>query len=217
MSKESTPIGAGHFDYIAGHTRGDDDFLRALKEAAGREGIPSIHIAPEQASFMQLLIKLCGARTVIEVGTLAGYSAITMARALPEGGMVHTIEIEERHTEFAERWAKQSDVAKRIRVHRGPGLEVLPRFADHSADAAFVDADKLGYAGYLDECLRILRPGGLFMADNAFAFGQLLETGEVEPGVHAIRKFNEKMARKAELHGIIVPLGDGLWVAVKNG
>ncbi|MHC4931444.1 MAG: O-methyltransferase [Planctomycetota bacterium] len=217
MSRDSTPIGAGHFDYIAGHTRGDDEFLRALKEAAGREGIPAIHIAAEQASFMQLLLKLRGAKTVIEVGTLAGYSAIAMARALPEGGMVHTIEIEERHAEFAERWAGQSDVADRIRVHRGPGLEVLPRFADHSADAAFVDADKLGYATYLDECLRILRPDGLFMADNALAYGRLLEEDEVDPGVLAIRDFNETMAQRTELHGVIVPLGDGLWVAVKNG
>src|SRR5262249_18369870 len=151
----------------------EDPFLKDLKRAAVAEGIPSIWIAPEQASFMQILLRLARARHVVEVGTLAGYSAIAMARALPEDGRVRTIELEKKHADFAERWVAKSDVADKVVVHRGAGMEVLPRFATDWADAAFLDADKSSYPQYLSECLRIVHRGGLIMVDNAFAFGEL--------------------------------------------
>ena len=145
MSDESTAITAEHFRYIAERTTGDDAFLVALKEAAKDEDIPAINISPEQASFMQILLKLHRAREVVEVGTLAGYSAIAMARALPDDGRVRTIEVEPAYADFAERWIAQSDVADRIEVHRGAGSDVLARFSAHSADVAFLDADKSSY------------------------------------------------------------------------
>jgi predicted O-methyltransferase YrrM len=213
MSDVSTLIGSEHFRYIAEHTAREDALLGQLKEAARAEGIPPIWIAPEQASFMQILLRLAKAREVVEVGTLAGYSAIVMARALPDGGRVRTIEIEPKHADFAKRWIARSDVSGRVEVHLGAGMDVLPGFATHSADAAFLDADKGSYPRYLDECLRIVRPGGLIMADNAFAFGQLLSDAPSDREVPAVRAFNEIMAKKAGMQGIIVPLGDGLWVA----
>jgi len=216
MSEDPTPVAAEHFRYLAERTTPEDAFLRDLKEAARAAGIPPIWIAPEQASLMQILLRLTGARTVIEVGTLAGYSAIAMARALPSEGRVHTIEIEPKHADFAERWIAKSDVAGRVRVHRGPGKDVLPGFATASADAAFLDADKTGYRLYLEECVRILRPGGLLMVDNAFAFGRLFEAEADDPDVAAIRAFNDHLARHKDFEPIIVPLGDGLWVAVRR-
>src|SRR5439155_22518667 len=134
---------------------------------------PAIWISPEQASFMQILLRLARAREVIEIGTLAGYSAIAMARALPGDGRVRTIEINPAHADFAERWVARSDVAGRVIVHRGAGAQVLPGFAAGSADAAFIDADKPSYPAYLEQCLPIVRPGVLLMVDHAFAFGQL--------------------------------------------
>ena len=217
MSSTSTPVTAEHFAYLAARTAPEDPFLAELKPAAQAAGIPPIWISPEQASLMQILLKAAGARRVVEVGTLAGYSAIAMARALPpasEGGELRTIELEPLHADFAEAWIARSDVADRVQVHRGAGAQVLEGFEDDSADAAFLDADKSGYRGYLDHCLRIVRPGGLILVDNAFAFGQLLDAEPTDPEVGAVRDFNDHMARTAGLHGIIVPIGDGLWVAV---
>ena len=216
MSEVSTLVSAEHFRYIADHTVREDAFLADLKRAAVAEGIPSIWVAPEQASLMQILLKLVRARDVVEVGTLAGYSAIAMARALPEGGRVRTIEINPRHADFAEHWVARSDVAGRVVVYRGTGKDVLATFAKDSADAAFLDADKSSYPIYLDECLRIVRRGGLIMVDNAFAFGQLLAEHPTDREVAAVRAFNDYMAGVKSLQSIIVPIGDGVWVAVKQ-
>ena len=216
LSATSRAVTSEHFAYLAQRTRGDDDFLRALKSSAAAAGIPAIWISPEQASLMQVLLKAAAAREVVEVGTLAGYSAIRMARALPEDGRVHTIELSDQHADFAEEWIARSDVAGRVEVHRGEGSEVLRGFASASADAAFLDADKSSYPAYLDECLRIVRPGGMILVDNAFAFGQLLDEDSTDPDVVAVRAFNDLMASTPGLHAVIVPIGDGLWVGVKE-
>ncbi len=216
MSAESTVVTREHFRYLAERTVPEDDFLRDLKEAARRAEIPEIWISPEQASFMQILLRLMGARTVLEIGTLAGYSAIALARALPAEGRVRTIEVSGRHADFAEEWIAKSDVAGRVEVLRGQAGEVLPKLNDGWADAAFIDADKVNYPLYLEQCLRIVRAGGLIMVDNAFAFGQLLDDDPSDPAVGDVRAFNELMARQTGLHSIIVPIGDGCWVGVKR-
>ncbi len=216
MSETSTLVTEEHFHYVAARTTPEDDFLRDLKRAASAAGIPSIWIAPEQASFMQIVLRLAKARDVVEVGTLAGYSAIAMARALPADGRVRTIELEPKHAEFARQWVAKSDVAGRVEVVQGAGMDVLPGFATDSADAAFLDADKSSYSKYLKECLRIVRRGGLIMVDNAFAFGQLFDDRPDDKEVGAVRAFNDHMAKVKELQGVIVPIGDGLWVAVKR-
>jgi len=215
MSDISTLVTARHFEYIAERTACEDPFLRELKSEARAAGIPPIWIAPEQASLMQILLKGAGAREVVEVGTLAGYSAIAMARALPENGHVRTIELVDKHADFAEAWIARSDVASRVRVFRGAGMDVLPGFETDSADAAFLDADKASYSLYLRECLRIVRRGGLILVDNAFAFGQLFDERPTDREVEAVRAFNDVMASTIELQSVIVPIGDGLWVGVK--
>jgi len=216
MSQESTVLTRAHFDYVRAHTRPQDPFLTELKQAATAADMPAIAISPEQASCMQIVLKLMRAEQVVEVGTLGGYSAISMARALPAGGRVRTVEVNPDHASFAEQWVKKSDVAGRVEVHLGSGLDVLPRFETNSADAAFLDADKINYPRYLEECLRIVRKGGLIMADNAFAFGQLLDPTESGPSVEAIRGFNDQVAADPRLHGCMVPLGDGFWIAIKS-
>ena len=215
MSETSTLVTAEHFRYLAERTAREDEFLRSLKQTATAEGIPSIWIAPEQASFMQILLRAAHAREVVEVGTLAGYSAIAMARALPEGGRVRTIELEKKHAEFARRWIARSDVAAKIEVVLGAGADVLPGFASDSADAAFLDADKASYPLYLAECLRIVRRGGLILVDNAFAFGELFERKPTNESTVAVRAFNDLMAAERRVQSVIVPLGDGLWVGVR--
>ena len=216
MSEHSTRVTAEHFRYIAARTRQEDTFLRHLKQAAQDAGIPAIWIAPEQASCMQILLRACRAREVIEVGTLAGVSAIVMARALGPAGRVRTLEIDAARADFAERWIARSDVAGRVQVLRGNAAALLPTLDTHSADAAFLDADKAGYPLYLEQCLRIVRPGGLILVDNAFAFGQLFDANPADRDVPAIRAFNDQLAAQPGLQGVIVPLGDGLWVCVKD-
>jgi predicted O-methyltransferase YrrM len=215
MSETGTLVTAAHFEYLAARTAGDDAFLASLKDAARAAGLPPISIAPEQGSLMQILLRATNAREVVEVGTLAGYSAIWMARALPKGGRVRTVEYSSKHAEFARAWIAKSDVSDRVQVFEGKGVDVLPTFAADSADAAFLDADKASYGAYLVESLRIVRKGGLILVDNAFAFGQLLDPEPRDREVAAVRAFNDRMAEEKRLQGAIVPIGDGLWVAVK--
>jgi predicted O-methyltransferase YrrM len=214
MSETSTVLTSEYFQYVAERTTAQDSFLSELKAAATAAGIPSIWIAPEQASFMQILLRGIRAREVVEIGTLAGYSAISMARALPPEGRVRTIELDPARVKFARSWAARSDAAGKIEVLEGAGVEVLATLASDSADAAFIDADKPNYPRYLKEALRIVRRGGLIMADNAFAFGRLFEQ-DVDDDVKAVRAFNDLMARTRELQSVIVPIGDGLWVGVR--
>lgn len=216
MSETPAPLSSAHFEYIAAHTLADDDFLVRLKAAALEAGLPQIAIGAAQGSFLQVLTRLSGARELVEVGTLAGYSALRMARALPDGGRVRTIELSGKHADFAEQWIARSDVPDRVEVHRGAGLDVLATFADGSADGAFVDADKESYGAYLEECLRIVRVGGWIAVDNALAFGCLLDPGERSPSVEAVRAFNERIAGEARLQAVLVPIGDGCWVGVRN-
>lgn len=215
MSAEATLVTAQHFAYLAQRTRTDDAFLLDLKSAASALGIPKIWVCPEQASFLQILLRLSGAETVVEVGTLAGYSAIAMARALPKGGKVISLELLEKHARFAREWVAKSDVADRVEVRLGDARKLLPAIPTASADAAFLDADKSGYPEYLAQSLRIVRKGGLIMVDNAFAFGELFAAHPKDPDTPAVRSFNDLMARTKELQSVIVPLGDGVWVGVK--
>ena len=213
MSEKSTPLTDDYIRYLAKYTTQEDDFLRELKAAARAKGIPPIWISPEQGSFMQILLKAIHAREVVEIGTLAGYSAIWMARALPANGRLRTIEVSPAHAEIAERWISKSDVAGRITLYRGKAEEVLPGFAANSADAAFIDADKTGYPLFLRESLRIVRRGGLILVDNAFGFGRLFDSSD--DAVAAIQAFNNIMVQETALQSIIVPVGDGLWFGVK--
>ncbi len=216
MSEEPSVVTEAHFRYLAQRTTQEDAFLRDLRVSAAKAGIPAISIDPAQAAFLQVLLRGAKARHVIEVGTLAGYSAIAMARALPPEGRVLTIEVDPKHAAFAKEWIAKSDVAGRIAVHLGAGKDVLKTIPDRSADACFLDADKGSYRAYLDECMRILRPHGLIVVDNAFAFGQLLDEHPTDRDVPHIRAFNDYVPTVQGLQSVIVPLGDGLWVGVKT-
>jgi caffeoyl-CoA O-methyltransferase len=215
MSEEPTLVTAALVRYLAERTVPEDAFVRALKGAARAFGIPPIWLAPEQVSLVQILLRLCGAQMVVEVGTLAGSTAIAMAQALPADGRVHTIEIDPERAAFAAGWIARSPVATRVQVHQGAAEVVLPTFADGSAHAVLLDANKTGLDLQLREALRILRRGGLLLVDNAFAFGQILAATPTDADVTAERAFNDSLACCPAVQSVIVPLGDGLWVGVK--
>lgn len=216
MSDADTLVSARHFEYLRQRTQGDDAFLTQLKQAAREAGIPPIWIGEAQASFLSILMRLCAAKTVVEVGTLAGSTAVVLGRAVGPAGHVTTLELSDAHADFAEHWIARSDVAGRVSVVRGPAADALAAMRSGSVDALLLDADKGGYAAYLRQARRLLRPGGLLLADNAFAFGQLFHEQPSDREAPAVQAFNEIMAQDDAFDAVIVPLGDGVWVGVRR-
>lgn len=216
MSDSNTAVDPRYLAYLQERTRGDDAFLGELKAAARAAGIPPIWISPEQAGLMEILLAGAGAQRVLEVGTLAGYAAIRMARALPAGGRLVTLELDPERAAFARRWAgdPRSGVAGRVEVLEGAALDLMRTLPDDHFDAAFLDADKANYTRYLAEARRVVRSRGWILVDNAFAFGQLFHERPTDPEAEAVRAFNDHLASLAELHAVIVPVGDGLWIAL---
>lgn len=201
-------------EYIASLFARDDDVLSALREAADREGLPPIAISAVTGRLLQILLSAIRAERVLEVGTLGGYSAIWMARGLPDSGRLVTIEIDVRHAEFARRYFARAGLDGRIELRIGRALDVLPAFDGERFDAIFLDADKEPLPTYFDWALRLLRPGGLLIADNALWGGRVLDTQTEDEGTRGVREFNRRLASDERVRGTIVPVGDGLAVAV---
>ena len=214
MSKSSTPVDDRLFAFIAQSTIAEDTLLRDLRRAAAVAGLPEIHIAPEQAAFLQIVLRASRAKDVVEVGTLGGYSAIAMARGLPADGRLITCEIEPRHAEFAREWIAKSDQRGKIDVRLGDAAATLAGLAAESADAIFIDADKPGYVVYLQHAMRILRKGGLLLADNVLASGEVAHGAS--PTAVAMRSFVAAARAAPGLRSVIVPLGDGCLFGVKS-
>jgi caffeoyl-CoA O-methyltransferase len=189
-----------------------DTALEAAFSAPERFGLPAIQVAPSEGKLLTLLLALAGARTAVEIGTLAGYSALRLARALPPDGTLYTIETDPRHASIARGVLEASDVAGRVTVLEGPALEVLPRLEGKGPfDAVFVDADKRSYDRYGRWAAANLRRGGLLLGDNAYLFGRLLEDSEEGS---AMRRFHEEAARDFET--VCIPTPDGLLLGVRR-
>ncbi|MFG0252823.1 MAG: O-methyltransferase [Phycisphaerales bacterium JB038] len=215
MSSETWTMEEALRSYLIERSPREDAFLKDLKDAALAADIPGIWISPEQAALMRIILHLSGARRVVEVGTLCGYGAINMARGLPDDGLVKTIEVNPKHADFAEEWIARSDVAGKIEVRLGLAAEVLGGMAPESADAIFIDADKESYPLYLEEARRLLRPGGIVMADNAFMGGRVLEeSGDAD--VLGMQQCNDALGHAPDFEAVIVPIGDGMWLGVKE-
>src|SRR5438046_8149383 len=153
-------------DYISALFAPEDQLLASLREEADRTGLPPIAISADEGRLLQVLLTSIGARRVLEVGTLGGYSAICMARALPADGRLLTIEIEPKHADFARRYIKRAALSDRIEVRVGRALDVLPALDGERYDAMFLDADKEPLPTYFEWAPRPVRPGGFIIADN---------------------------------------------------
>ncbi len=190
-----------------------DAALDAAFHAAERDGLPPIQVGPSEGKALQLLLRLVGAQRVVEIGTLAGYSAIWIARALPPDGHLWTLENEPHHAEVARRNLAAAGLMDRVTVIVGDALDSL-RGLESQAPlcAVFVDADKGRYDRYGAWAARHLRPGGLLIGDNAFFFGRLLED---TAAAAAMRRFHEQSAE--DFDGVCLPTPDGLYVGVRRG
>ncbi len=191
----------------------EDDLLRALRADLHERG-PTIQISPEAGQLLGVLIGATGARRVLEVGTLFGYSAVWMARALPPDGHIDTIELEPLHADAAEHWLREAGVAERVRVHRGRAADVLDTLPG-PYDLVFIDADKAGYAAYARAGIERLRPGGLLVADNVLWHGAIADPDDRSPQAEGIRALHDVISGDPNLRSTVVPVGDGLSLSVK--
>jgi caffeoyl-CoA O-methyltransferase len=191
------------------HTPHDAELTRAF-DAPAREGMPAIQVAPSEGKMLELLMRMCGAKKVVEVGTLAGFSALRLARGLSAGGKLWTIESEARHAEVARK--NLASLGERVEVCVGPALEVLPTLEEHGPfDAVFIDADKERYDEYGRWAARHLRPGGLLLGDNAYYFGRLMEDSKAAA---AMRRFHEEATKAFDT--VCLPTPDGMLLGVKR-
>lgn len=202
----------GH--YLASLFAPEDACLQALREEADRIGFPPIAISADTGRLLQVLLVAIGARRVLEVGTLGGYSAIWMARALPAGGSLVSLEIEPRHAEFARRYLKRAQVDDRVEVRVGRALDLLAALDGERFDAVFLDADKEPLPTYLEWTLRLLRPGGLVIADNALWGGRVADNAVTDEQTRGVREFNRRLAADPCFTSIIVPTHDGVAIGV---
>jgi caffeoyl-CoA O-methyltransferase len=189
----------------------DPELLRAFN--ASEKGLPAIQVGRAEGALLGLLLGLVGARRVVECGTLAGFSALHILRALPPDGHLWTLESEADHARVARENLRLAGMEPRVTVCEGPALETLPSLEPHGPfDAVFLDADKGNYDRYGQWAERHLRPGGLLLADNAYFFGELLGEGA---DAAAMRRFHQ--ALPGAFRTVCVPTPDGLVVAVKKG
>ena len=203
-------------EYIVTLFAPEDELLGALREEADRSGFPPASIAPDAGRFLQVLLRVIAAQRVLEVGTLGGYSAIWMARALPAGASLVTIERNDRFAALAERYVERAGLASVVTIRRGRALDVLPSLDGEAFDFVFLDGDRVPLPTYLDWALRLVRPGGMIAAYNALLGGRVVTAGmNVEDEeLRAVREFNLRIANEPRLTSILVPAYDGLVVAV---
>jgi caffeoyl-CoA O-methyltransferase len=202
-----------HSDYNTGLFNPEDELLASLREEAERAGLPSIAISADEGRLLQILLTAINARHVLELGTLGGYSAICMARVLPPDGRLLSIEINDQHAAFARRYIDRAGLSDRIDVRLGRALDMLPSLDGEKYDAMFLDADKEPLPTYFEWALRLVRPGGLIIGDNALWGGRVYD-GTDDDRTRGVREFNRRMATDPRVLGIIVPTHDGVAVAV---
>jgi caffeoyl-CoA O-methyltransferase len=206
-SRNAPPATLEYLDRV--HVPHDAGLARAF---AVPDGIPAIQVGPSDGKLLGLLLQMIGAAKVVEVGTLIGYSAIHMARALAPGGHLWSVEFEPHHAEVARGNLAAAGVADRVTVLVGPGREVLPTLSPRAPfDAVFIDADKVNYDHYGRWAIDHLPPGGLVLGDNAYLFGELLDDSDRG---RAMRGFHELVAARCD--SVCAPTPEGLVIGIKR-
>jgi caffeoyl-CoA O-methyltransferase len=196
--------------YAEEHTTPPDDLLaRLAEETRATLASPQMLTGTVEGRFLEMLVYATGARHVLELGTYSGYSALSMAVALPEGGRIDTCEIEEEHAEVARRYIDESPYADRIQLHVGPALETIERL-EGEFDFVFIDADKENYVNYYEAVLPRLSARGLIAADNTLWSGRVLDESNKEEGTQAIKAFNEHVRADERVVSVMLTVRDGI-------
>jgi predicted O-methyltransferase YrrM len=201
-----------------------DDVLRAALQASEAAGLPPINVSPAQGKLLQLLARVQGARSILEIGTLGGYSTIWLARALPRGGRLITLEADPKHIEVARANIARAGLGDVVELRFGRALDTLPQLAAENRgpfDFIFIDADKPGYPDYFAWALKLSRPGSLIIADNVIRKGAVIDPAHEDPRVQGVRRFNDVLAGEPRVSATVIQtVGskgyDGFAIALVN-
>ena len=202
-----TPDGATVDRYLASTLLGDDPALEAALAASDEANLPPIAVSPLQGRLLGLLARAVGARRVLEVGALGGYSAICLARGLTEGGLLVTAELEPHHAEVARANLARAGLADRVEVRVGPANETLRALAREGAepfDLVFIDADKSGYPEYFELALGLVRVGSVIVADNVVRDGEVADADSADEAVRGVRRFLERVGREPRVEATAI-------------
>jgi len=220
MTIKSILVTDALYQYILSTSLREPEVLQQLREETAQHTHSVMQIAPEQGQFMALLVELIGAKKILEIGVFTGYSSTCLALALPPEGRITACDINEKFTDVARRCWAQAGVADKIDLRLAPALETLNSLITAgdagSYDMAFIDADKTNYDGYYEQSLALLRPGGLLVIDNVLWNGQVIDPSIKDADTQAIRRLNEKIHADPRVSISLLPIADGLTLAVKR-
>lgn len=194
-------------NYVEGLFAPPDPVLEAALQRSREAGLPEINVPPNEGKLLQLLAETAGARRILEIGTLGGYSTIHLARALPKGGSLVSLELDERYAEIARENVREAGLGTQVEVRVGDAKTLLAQMVEDGEgpfDLTFIDADKGSYPEYLEWALRLSRPGSLILADNAIRGGSVLDPED--ESARATHDFNEALARDPRLSALVLPL-----------
>lgn len=219
MTRQTLPLDDSLYEYLLANSLREHPELAALREATRTHPRAGMQIAPEQGQLMALLVKLLGARRTIEIGVFTGYSALAVALALPDDGRILACDISDEYTRVAREYWQRAGVAHKIELVLAPAAQTLAaRIAAGEAqtyDFAFIDADKTGYDGYYEQCLQLLRAGGLIAIDNVLRGGAVARPADSDD-TRALQALNAKLHRDERIDLALVPIADGLTLARKR-
>lgn len=220
MSNKSFALDARLYDYLLSVSLREPEILLRLREENVRHPLAQMQIAPDQGQFMALLIQLMGATKTLEIGVFTGYSALCVALALPPEGKIVACDVNIFSTAVARRYWQEAGVADKIDLRLAPALQTLEELLrDGQAetfDFAFIDADKENYEQYYERSLQLVRPGGLIAIDNVLWSGRVAEPQVQDEDTLTLRSLNEKLHQDERIAMSVVPIGDGLTLALKR-
>ncbi|HVM24475.1 MAG TPA: class I SAM-dependent methyltransferase [Candidatus Limnocylindrales bacterium] len=214
MSNRTLSLTDRLVDYVRRVGVREHPVLARLRDETAALPEHNMQIAPEQGAFMALVVRLIGARRILEIGTFTGYSSAAMALAMPPDGRMTCLDVSREWTDVARRAWADAGVADRVELRIGPAVESLAELETDGFDLAFIDADKSSYDAYYEGCLRVVRHGGLIMIDNVLQAGRVARASVDDDNVRAIRALNEKIAADERVDHVLLPLADGLTLAL---
>ncbi len=220
MSKKTIGLDNQLYDYLLSVSLREPDILRQLREETARHTMARMQIAPEQGQFMALLVQLLGATKTLEIGVFTGYSSLCVALALPPNGKIVACDVSEEFTSIARRYWDAAGVADKIDLRLAPALstldELLATGQAGTFDFAFIDADKANYERYYERSLQLIRSGGLIAIDNVLWSGRVADPEVQDHRTNEIRALNEKLHQDERVTLSLVPIADGLTLALKR-
>lgn len=206
---KGVPLTEELYKYITDTFIQEDDLLKQIVTDTEAKNIPLIQVSPETGKLLGMFIKMIGAKNVLEIGTLTGYSSIWMARALPPDGSVTTLELTYEHADEAEKNFSAAGLENKITLIRGKALESLDLLAGKTFDMVFIDADKENCVNYFNKLINMIRSGGLIITDNTLRRGEVIDP-DPGPGAKGIIAYNKLAANDSRVESILIPIDDGI-------